>query len=480
MAAARLDELADAEPTRDQPAMAGAASAGVELMTQRRVLRLALPIIGENMLQTLVGLVDTLFVAHLGAAAIAGVGVALEVVFFMIAILSSVAIGGTILVSQAIGAGQQAEANDRARQTVLWGAIVAIPLSIIGFVGSPWLVAAFQTAPDVAEQATIYLRITTATSLALLMTFVCGAVLRGAGDSQSPLRASLAANIVNVVLAWALIFGHLGLPRLGVAGSAWGTAIARAIGAGILLAILLSGKRAVSIRGRGAWRPHLGLAKQLMHLGVPSAIEQVLMESGFTVFIAIVAVLGTAALAAQQISFTALSIAFLPGFGFATAATALVGQSIGARRPDDARFAANLSTWWSLGWMSAGALLYFVFAGSIIRVFTDDAEVVRQGAGALRALAWSLPLWALWTVKGGSLRGTGDTRTPMVTSTITMWSAVIIAWVWVTRFDGTLTSVWLTFLITGPIAAFGNEFFFRRRLRRVTRELALGTADGAG
>lgn len=445
-------------------------------MTQRRVLRLALPIIGENMLQTTVGLVDTLFVARLGASAVAGVGVALEVVFFMIAILSSVAIGGTILVSQAIGAGKQAEADANARQTVLWGAIIAMPLSLIGFIGSPWLIAMFHTAPDVAAHATVYLRITTATSLALLMTFVCGAVLRGAGDSQSPLRASLIANLVNIVLAWALIFGHLGLPKLGVAGSAWGTAIARAIGAGILLWILLSGKRAVSIRGRAGWRPHPGIARKLMRLGVPSAVEQVLMESGFTVFIAIVALIGTAALAAQQISFTALSIAFLPGFGFATAATALVGQSIGAGRPEDARFAAKVSTWWSLAWMSAGALLYFLFAESIIAAFTSDADVVRQGAGALRALALSLPLWAFWTVKGGSLRGTGDTRTPMLTSTVTMWSAVLLAWIWVEHFNGNLTAVWLTFLITGPIAAFGNEFFFHRRMRRVVRERAVGAA----
>lgn len=471
MPTATLDESAAAD------SFGLSASAAAEPMTQRRVLRLALPIIGENMLQTLVGLVDTLFVARLGASAVAGVGVALEIVFFMIAILSSVTIGGTILVSQAIGARNQEGANENARQTVLWGAVIALPLSIVGFIGSPWLVAMFHTAPDVTAQATIYLRITTATSLALLMTFVCGAVLRGAGDSQSPLRASIVANVVNVVLAWALIFGHLGLPKLGVAGSAWGTAIARAIGAGILLWILFSGKRAVSIRGRAGWRPHLGLARKLMHLGVPSAIEQVLMESGFTVFIAIVALIGTAALAAQQISFTALSIAFLPGFGFATAATALVGQSIGAHRPEDARFAAKVSTWWSLGWMSVGALLYFFFAETVIRAFTSDPDVVRQGAGALRALALSLPLWALWTVKGGSLRGTGDTRTPMVTSTITMLSAVILAWVWVSRFGGTLTSVWLTFLITGPIAAFGNEFFFHRRMRQVLRERTMGTAD---
>lgn len=434
-------------------------------MTQRRVLGLAVPIIGENILQTTVGLVDTLFVAQLGAVAVAGVGVSLEIVFFMISILSSVAIGGTVLVAQAIGAGRQAEADLRARQTVLWGVLLTIPISVVVFTGASTIVALFQTEADVAAAATTFLRVTGATSVALLMTFVCGAILRGAGDSRSPLYASLVANAVNIVLAWLLIFGNLGFPRLEVAGSAWAMAIGRGTGAAILLWLLFSGRRAVSIRGRAGWRPRLPLAKDLARLGVPAALEQMMLSAGITVLIAIVALIGTAALAAQQITFTALSLALIPGMGFATAATTLVGQSIGAGRPADARLAARIATGWSFVWMTAGAIPFIVFAAATIRLFTDDAGVVDQGAGALRAMAASLPLLAISSVMGGALRGSGDTRTPMVMRTISIWLAVGIAWLWVGWLDGSLTTVWLAFLITAPIAAIGNARAFARRIR---------------
>jgi multidrug resistance protein, MATE family len=448
-------------------------------MSQRRVLGLAVPIIGENLLQTLVGVVDTLFVAALGSAALAGVGVALEVVFFALAILSSISIGGTVLVSQAIGARSQAEANQLARQTVVWGFVLSIPLTILGYTFAPTIVSLFHTEPDVAKEAVTYLQITGGTIVVLLMTFVCGAVLRGAGDSQTPLRASLVANMINVFLAWTLIFGNLGLPRLEVAGSAWAAAIGRGVSAAILLWFLFSGRRAISLAGREGWAPRMRTAAGLMKLGVPAAVEQMLMSAGFTAMIAIVARIGTDALAAQQISFNALSMAFLPGFGFATAATALVGQSLGARDMDAARTAARISARWSLVWMTTGGLTYFIFSEQVIRIFTDDASVISHGNGALKALAISLPFWTFWTVFGGSLRGLGDARTPMIASAISMWLAVALAWMIVVVFDGTLTMVWATFLVTSPIAAAVNTWAFGRRLRGVREDIEAGVPPPA-
>src|SRR5680860_128403 len=182
----------------DAPAVV--AQVDVPPMTQRRVLGLSLPIIGENLLQSAVGVIDTLMIARVGSAALAGVGVSLEIVFFMIAILSSVSIGGTVLISQAIGAGNRARANTLSRQTVLWGLVISLPLGILGYVLAPALIGLFHTEPDVEEHAITYLRITGAMVVTLLMTFVCGAVLRGAGDSRSPLIASLFANVVKIVL----------------------------------------------------------------------------------------------------------------------------------------------------------------------------------------------------------------------------------------------------------------------------------------
>ncbi len=435
-----------------------------EPMTQRRVLGLAVPIIGENLLQTLVGTVDTLMVARLGSAAVAGVGTSIEVVFFLLAALSAVGVGATVLVAQAIGAGDRERANRLARQSVIWGVLLAIPVSLLGYLSAGRVIAVFGTEPDVAAAATTYLQVTAATGVALLLTFVCGAVLRGAGDSRTPLLASIVTNAVNVVVAYALIFGRFGLPELGIAGSAWGAAVGRAAGAALLLAMLVGGRRAISIRGRVGWTPRLSTGRQLLRLGIPAALEEMLLAGGFMTMMAVVAVLGTASLAAQQIGFTALAIAFMPGFAFGMAATALVGQSVGARRLADARIATRIALRWSVGWMIVGGLIYFVFARQAMHVFTDEAAVVDAGVWALRALSVGLPLWAIWFVNGGALRGAGDTRTPMVMSSVSVWLAVAMAWAWVRWFDGGLGSVWLTFLFTAPLAAVGNWLALRRRL----------------
>src|ERR687890_15690 len=173
-----------------------------EPMTQRRVLALATPIIGENLLQTMVAAVDTFMVARLGAAAVAGVGTGFEIVFFIISILSAIDIGATVLVSQAIGAGERHRANHLARQAIVWGVLLGVPVSVVMYFAAPSIIALFGTAPDVAAAATIYLQITAATSVALFLSFVCGAVLRGAADSRTPLAAAVMANIVNVAVAY--------------------------------------------------------------------------------------------------------------------------------------------------------------------------------------------------------------------------------------------------------------------------------------
>ncbi len=448
----------------DQPVAVEAAAPPAGPMTQRRVLGLAVPIIGENLLQTTVGAVDTFMVARLGSVAVAGVGTSIELVFFLIAVLTAVEIGATVLVSQAIGAGDRARANHLARQAVLWGVMLAVPVSLFGAIAAHRMIGLFGTEPEVAAAATTYFRITAATSVTLLLSFVCGAVLRGAGDSRTPLTAAILANVVNVLAAYGLIFGHFGLPALGIAGSAWGAAIGRGTGATLLLVLLTRGRRAVSLRGREGWLPHLDIARQLLRLGVPAAIEQMLMAGGFMTMTAVVALIGTAALAAQQIGFTALSIAFLPGFGFAIASTALVGQSIGAGEPRAARVATQIALRWAIGWMAIGGLLYFIFARPVMGIFTSDPAVVDAGVRALRALSVGLPFWAIWSVCGGALRGSGDTRTPMVMSALAVWLAVALAYVAVRWLDAGLGTLWLTFLVTAPLGALGNWLMLRRRL----------------
>jgi MATE family multidrug resistance protein len=435
-----------------------------EPMTRRRVLGLATPIIGENLLQTAVGAVDTLMVARLGAAAVAGVGIGFEIVFFIISILSAIDVGATVLVSQSIGAGDQRSANNFARQAIVWGLFLAIPVSVVLFFASPHLVALFGTAPDVAAAATTYMEIISATAVALFLSFVCGAVLRGAGDSRTPLYAAVVANIANIVVAYAFIFGNLGMPALGVAGSAIGAASGRALGAAFMLIAMFFGRKKVSLSGSWGWRPRVPAARQLFTLGIPSAVEQMLSSGAFMTLVAVVALIGTPALAAQQIAFTSFSIAFLPGIAFSIAATALVGQSIGARAPSDAMKAWTISMRWALIWMGIGGAVVFAFSERLMRLFTAEPAVVAAGVDALRPLSLALPFWAIWFVSSGSLRGSGDTRVPLIVGATTMWLSVLLAWIGVRWFDGRMTWVWTSFVLTSIPASILMFLVVRRRI----------------
>jgi putative MATE family efflux protein len=433
---------------------------------RRRVLGLAWPVIGENFLETLLGIIDTLLVAGLGAAAIAGVGSGLQVMFLLIATLSALAVGSAVLVAQAVGAGDTARAGRLGRQSLIWSVIFSIPLALGGLALSGPIISVFGLEPEVARIGTQYLQVTMGTVVVLVGLFIGGGVLRGAGDSRTPMLVTAFANVVNVGLAYALIYGHFGLPALGAVGSAWATFVARGIALALLLWALWQGRNGVRISGAGGWLPDFKVARQVLRIGVPAALEQVLVSAAFLALSVVVAHLGTEVLAAHRVTFNALSLSFLPGIGFGIAATALVGQSIGARRIQEGAAAARVATNWALLWMSAIAALLFVFAPQVLGMFTDDQAVVTAGAGGLRVVALAQPFWAVLFVQSGALRGSGNTSFPLLVSGLGIWAAVGLAWLLIATVGGGLTSVWVAFLLVSPVMA----ALMWRRFRRTAAE----------
>jgi len=458
----RMSERATSE--LEMPAEATALIGEREL--RKRVLGLAGPVIGENFLETLLGIVDTVLVAGLGAVAIAGVGSALQVMFFLISALSALAIGSAVLVAQAVGAGDVARAGRLGRQSLIWSVLFSIPLTAIGFLLSGPIINLFGLEPQVAQIGTQYLQVTMGTVVVLVALFIGSGVLRGAGDARTPLRVTALANLLNVALAYALIYGHFGLPALGTVGSAWATFIARSFALVLLLGALWRGRGGVTISGRGGWRPDFSVARQVLTIGIPAALEQVLATLGFLVLALVVARLGTDVLAAQRITFNALSLSFLPGIGFGIAATALVGQSVGARKIGEGQAAARVATRWAVVWMSAIAALLIAFAPQIFQLFTSDAAVIEAGVPGLRVLALTQPFWAVLFVQAGALRGTGNTRFPLMVTGTSIWAAVGLALALLDTVGGGLVSVWAAFLALAPVMA----YLMWRRFRRTAAE----------
>jgi MATE family multidrug resistance protein len=267
------------------------------------------------------------------------------------------------------------------------------------------------------------------------------------------------------VLAYGLIDGHFGLPALGPVGSAWATFLARALALVLLLVALWRGRNGVTISGREGWRPNLGVARQVLAIGIPAALEQVLVTLAFLALAVVVARLGTAVLAAQRITFNALSLSFLPGVGFGIAATALVGQSMGAGRIAEGAAAARVATRWAVIWMSAIAVLLIIFAPQVIGLFTSDAAVIAAGVPGLRVLALTQPFWAVLFVQAGALRGTGNTRFPLLVTGVSIWAAVALAFALIETIGGGLVTIWAAFLALAPVMAY---MMWRRFQRTVT------------
>lgn len=452
-------ESAEASP-------AGGGTAEPRLSARRRVFTLAWPVIGESFLETLLMVVDTWMVAQLSTAAVAGVGTSVQVMFFVIAALGSLSVGSSVLVAQAFGAGKLADASRLSRQSIMWSLLLAIPLAVLGSVFAAPIMGLFGAEDDVTRIGVEYLQVSMATVVVLIVLLIGGGALRGLGDSQTPMRVTAVANVVNVFLNYGLIFGMAGLPALGAVGSAWGTFYSRLLAAALLLYVMWRGRQGVSIAGRKGWRPDIKVASSVLRVGVPAALEQLLIATGFTLMTIIVASLGTASLAAHRITFNALSLSFLPGFGFGIAATALVGQSFGAQEPEQGAEVADIATRWAILWMAAMAVVSFFLAEPIVRLYSKDPEVVRTGAAAIRVVALAQPFWATLFVQSGALRGLGNTVFPLRSNSASIWSTMAIAWVIVTFFDGGLAHVWGVFLITSPV----NAVFLWRRFRRSVRE----------
>ena len=453
------NEPADASP-------AGGSTSKPRLSAQRRVFTLAWPVIGESFLETMLMVVDTWMVAQLSTAAVAGVGASVQVMFFVIAALGSLSVGSSVLVAQAFGAGKLADAARLARQSIVWSLFLAIPLAVVGSVFAAPIMGLFGAEEDVTRIGVDYLQVSMATVVVLIVLLIGGGALRGLGDSQTPMRVTAVANVVNIFLNYALIFGVAGLPALGAVGSAWGTFFSRLLAAALLLYVMWRGRQGVSIAGRGGWMPDFKVASSVLRVGVPAALEQLLIATGFTLMTVIVASLGTAALAAHRIAFNALSLSFLPGFGFGIAATALVGQSFGAQEPEQGAEVADIATRWAIIWMAAMGVVSFLLAEPIIRLYSQEAEVVRSGAAAIRVVALAQPFWATLFVQSGALRGLGNTVFPLRSNTASIWSTMCIAWLVVTFYDGGLAHVWSIFLITSPV----NAIVLWRRFRRAVRE----------
>lgn len=431
-----------------------------------RLHRLAGPIIAEQVLQLSLDLANTALVAGLGAAALAAVGASLQVMFIVLSSLAALSVGCSILVAHTIGAGDTHRASQLARQALVWSGILALPFVAIGIVGAPVIVAGFGLDAEAAPLAISYLRITMGTAGVIVGLDVLGGALRGAGDSKTPMVATLVAAVLNVPLAWALIEGRGPFPELGVSGAAWATFVSRGVGLCLLVAALWQGRRGMTIAGRQGWRPRRELISEVLRLGIPAAGEQLLISTAWLAVTMMISHVGTDELAVHRVVNQLMSMAFLVGFGVQIAHTSMLGRALGAGDVPRAMTITRMATRDGVALVCIVAVALWVFAEPIVRLFLDDPALVDLGVRTMHVMVFTQPFWAIAIQQSGAMRGMRDTVSPLVIEGVSNWTAAGLIAIVLFGFGGHLTAAWACYVVVGPFLA-GAMLLARRRRERL-------------
>lgn len=390
-------------------------------MIRRRIFNLAWPAVCEMILYMLLDFVDVAFVGRLGAQSLAAVGLGAQLYFSVLFIFSAMSAGATALIARAVGAGDKERAGRVAGHALtlafLAGGVVTLCIHLF----AANVVSLFHFEPDVRHLAVLYLRVAGSAATFALVLFIGNGIFRGAGMTRIPLLVAALTNVVHIGAEYALIFGKLGFPALGLRGAAIATACAQVFGCLTVIYLLVSGVTGLRVSFDMLRLDDLRLARSIISLSIPAGCEEALMDLGRITGSFMLANLGTVPFAAHQVVNTAESLSYMPGYGFAVAATTLVGQNLGARNPAGASAHGKEAARMALLVMCGIAFLFLAFPGAVVGIFTSDPRVAALGSFCLRIAALEQPSIALEMVFAGALRGAGDTRTPALVTVLSTW-----------------------------------------------------------
>ncbi len=384
-----------------------------------RVWLLAYPIILANMSETLLGVVDTYMVGQLGVAEIGAVGLGSMLAWLFYLPVLGLAMGVNTFVAQSYGAGKRPDCGYMTWQG-LYMALVsgACILLVIPFV--PTLFDLAGPSAEVRRLGITYLQWRLIDGPAFMIAMTAASFFRGIGDMKTPMKIGIAVNIINVMLNYGLIYGHFGLPRLEVQGSALGSALSGIVGGGIYVVLFLS-KRLRPYATRMIVKPRWTDFVRLFRVGAPIGLQRFLDIGSFVIFSAIIGRLGNAQLAANQIAIQLMSISYMIGLGIGMAASTLVGQYIGAKRLELAERSTYSAIKLAMGIMVCIGIVFLLFPEPLVTVFNSDPGVVRYGRQGLLYAAFFQAFDALAVVFIGALRGAGDTRWSAAAAFIGAW-----------------------------------------------------------
>ncbi|MFB5089401.1 MATE family efflux transporter [Psychrobacillus sp. PGGUH221] len=424
------------------------------------ILSLAIPAIIENVLQTVVGFVDTLFVARLGLNEVTAVGIANTIIAVYIAIFMAIGVGTSSLIARSVGSGDFGKAKSIAKQSTWISIISGILFGIISYFFAEPLLKIMGADPQVLKDGITYFRIVAVPSVFISLMFIFGSILRAAGDTKTPMKVSVWINVIHIGLDYVLIFGILNFSGLGVAGAAIATVIVRVLGTIALYRSIRKSKLSFSLFEYTF--KDTQYIYPILNLSTPAAAERLIMRLGQVLYFGLIVRIGTETYAAHSIAGNIEMFSYMPGYGLAIAATTLVGQSIGANRHKEAYQFGLLTTWIGIIIMSIGGLFLFFLSPWLATWFTNDKVAIDMVITALRIDAFAQPALAVGLILAGALQGMGDTKSPMYSTAIGMWFIRVLGvYILGIQLEMGIAGVWLSIAIDLLVRAIFLFFRFK-------------------
>ncbi|UIO98715.1 MATE family efflux transporter [Halobaculum sp. CBA1158] len=430
---------------------------------------LSVPIVVTNLLQTAYNLADTLWLGRYSTEALAAISFAFPMVFLLFSLGMGVTVAGSVLVAQHVGADEDAEAKYAASQTVSFAVIVSLILGAVGYFVVGDLLGLLGASPDVLPLATDYMRVISSGLVFMFGFFVFTALMRGYGDTITPMLVMLLTVVVNIVIDPFLIFGWWIFPELGVAGAAYATIFSRALAFVVGMAIMLRGTRGVQISPRDMV-PNLTYARKIVRIGVPASIEGTGRSLSVNLMLVIVGLFPTTVVAGYGIGVRVFSVIFLPAIAVARGVETMTGQNIGADKPDRAATAAGLAAKTMFAILGLLGVVTILAARPIAAVFTADPAVVTVTADFLRWVAPTFGFIGVMRAYTGSFRGAGKTMTAAAISVTMLGVIRLPVALGLARPDiaglpipslGS-TGIWISFAVSNAAGAIIAYLWYRR------------------
>jgi len=422
----------------------------------RAILLLAVPMVLELVLESLFAVVDVFFVSRLGPDAIAVVGLTESMITIVYAVAIGLSVGAMATVARRVGERDHDGAARAGVQAIVLGILTSAPIAFAGVVFGPSLLSLMGASPDVLQHAS-FTRIMLGGNVVIVLLFLINAVFRGAGDAAVAMRVLWIASGINILLDPCFIFGLGPFPQLGVTGAAVATTTGRGIGVLVQIFVLARGRGRVVIRPQHI-RFDPAVLMAMLRLSSSAVFQVLVATTSWVGVVRIVATFGSVAVASCTIAIRIVIFALLPSWGLSNAAATLVGQNLGASKPDRAEASVWQAAYFNMLFLAILGVLFVAFAPAIVSIFTNDPTVAPVAVSGLRIISAGFPFYAYGYVLTQAFNGAGDTMTPTWINIGCLWCGEIpLAYVLGRSFGmgpaGAFWAVAIAFTVMSLIAA---------------------------